>query len=502
MATYTTNYNLSKPDASDQYSAFRQSYNQNMDIIDQNLGGGGGGSSTLAGLNDVSITSAQDGQVLKYDANSSEWINANESSGGDTVSWTEVQQSGTKIAEIDINGTSTDVYAPTPPTNTSDLVNDSNFVSDASYVHTDNNFTSAYETKLGGIEAGAEVNVQSDWTEADSTSDAYIQNKPNLSAVATSGDYTDLSNTPSIPTKVSDLTNDSGFTATSWNQIQQSGTKIAEIDIDGTTTDVYAPTGGGGSSTLSGLSDVSLTTPLSNKAILRYNSTSQKWENDAEYITDCTPSAITAPRVKVAQISQTHGTSITVDDIYAPLPYISTYVNSGTQIADIEIESTTYHLFTPSNLSSYTNDSGFLTSNDVSAVALSGDYTDLINTPSIPTKVSDLNNDSGFTATSWSQIQNSGTKIAEINIDGTTTNVYAPDSSDTVLTNQTLTFVGTTATLSVLGVTADTKIFVFFHDVTIASNAGIVADTGSGVITFTASTAPTNTVVCDIIIKG
>ena len=156
----------------------------------------------------------------------------------------------------------------------------------------------------------------------------------------------------------------------------------------------------------------------------------------------------------------------------------------------------------PTNTSDLNNDSGFLTSNDVSAVALSGDYTDLINTPSIPTKVSDLNNDSGFTATSWSQIQNSGTKIAEINIDGTTTNVYAPDSSDTVLTNQTLTFVGTTATLSVVGVTADTLIFVFFHDVTIASNAGIVADTGSGVITFTASTAPTNTVVCDIIIKG
>lgn len=31
---------------------------------------------------------------------------------GDSVSWTQVQQSGTKIAEIDINGTSQDVYAP------------------------------------------------------------------------------------------------------------------------------------------------------------------------------------------------------------------------------------------------------------------------------------------------------------------------------------------------------------------------------------------------------
>lgn len=33
-----------------------------------------------------------------------------------------------------------------------------------------------------------------------------------------------------------------------WTQTQTTGTKIAEIDIDGTTTDVYAPSGGGGGS--------------------------------------------------------------------------------------------------------------------------------------------------------------------------------------------------------------------------------------------------------------
>lgn len=42
MATQTTNYNLSKPEATDPFSQFRQSYNDNMDIIDANLGGGGG----------------------------------------------------------------------------------------------------------------------------------------------------------------------------------------------------------------------------------------------------------------------------------------------------------------------------------------------------------------------------------------------------------------------------------------------------------------------------
>ena len=44
------------------------------------------------------------------------------------------------------------------PTKTSDLTNDDSVVKDASYVHTDNNYTSAEKTKLSGIEAGAQVN--------------------------------------------------------------------------------------------------------------------------------------------------------------------------------------------------------------------------------------------------------------------------------------------------------------------------------------------------------
>lgn len=44
-----------------------------------------------------------------------------------------------------------------------------------------NDFTDALLTKLNGISAGAEANVQSDWNESDSSSDAYIANKPDLS---------------------------------------------------------------------------------------------------------------------------------------------------------------------------------------------------------------------------------------------------------------------------------------------------------------------------------
>jgi len=86
MATYTTNYNLKKPDSSDPFGDFRSDYNDNLYIIDANLGGGGG-SSTLAGLSDVSITTPSNGQVLTYDSNDSSWKNANPSggSGGHTI---------------------------------------------------------------------------------------------------------------------------------------------------------------------------------------------------------------------------------------------------------------------------------------------------------------------------------------------------------------------------------------------------------------------------------
>ena len=42
MSTLTPNYYLEKPEATDPFGDFRQSYNANMDIIDANLGGGGG----------------------------------------------------------------------------------------------------------------------------------------------------------------------------------------------------------------------------------------------------------------------------------------------------------------------------------------------------------------------------------------------------------------------------------------------------------------------------
>lgn len=76
MATYTTNYNLEKPEASDPFGDFRESYNDNLDIIDANLGGGGGdvmdvevnGVSVVDGNKVAKITSYKEVTQAQYDA--------------------------------------------------------------------------------------------------------------------------------------------------------------------------------------------------------------------------------------------------------------------------------------------------------------------------------------------------------------------------------------------------------------------------------------------------
>lgn len=51
-----------------------------------------------------------------------------------------------------------------------------------------NPFTTEEKQKLRSIQAGAEQNVQSDWTMADSTDDRYIQHKPAM-ILLTPDDY-------------------------------------------------------------------------------------------------------------------------------------------------------------------------------------------------------------------------------------------------------------------------------------------------------------------------
>lgn len=140
-------------------------------------------------------SSSSDAYIQNKPTKLSQFTNDGDGTTGSSFATTSyVDTNGGKIDVIKVNGTSQAITNKavdiTVPTKTSDLANDSNLVEDASYVHTDNNYTTAEKNKLSGIATGAEVNVQSDWSVTSSSSDAYIKNKP---------------------TKVSQFTNDSGF---------------------------------------------------------------------------------------------------------------------------------------------------------------------------------------------------------------------------------------------------------------------------------------------------
>lgn len=62
----------------------------------------------------------------------------------------------------------------------------------------ENDFTDALKAKLEGIAAGAEVNVQADWNETNSSSDAFIANKPDLTVLAPLASPA-FTGTPTVP---------------------------------------------------------------------------------------------------------------------------------------------------------------------------------------------------------------------------------------------------------------------------------------------------------------
>ena len=76
----------------------------------------------------------------------------------------------------------------------------------------------------------AEQNVQSNWTETNTSSDAYIKNKPTLSTVATSGSYNDLSNKPTIPSVPSNLVTGSSNSYIIWVGTQSQYDAISTKD--------------------------------------------------------------------------------------------------------------------------------------------------------------------------------------------------------------------------------------------------------------------------------
>lgn len=166
-----------------------------------------------------------------------------------------------------------------------------------------------------------------------------------LATVATSGSYNDLDDQPTVPTALSDLSDDAthrlvtdtdktawnGKSTVSWSQIITTGQKIATVSIDGTPTDVYAPTGGGG-----GGGSVDSVNGQTGTVVL-----------DVDDINDVTVSGLA------------NNDALVYDSGWKNIP-LSTVALTG----------------------SYASLSG---KPSLATVATSGSYTDLLNKPSIPT---------------------------------------------------------------------------------------------------------------------
>lgn len=144
-------------------------------------------------LTDLGIVDGTAGQVLTTNG-SGEFTFTTITGGSGGAPYTLPTATTTALGGVKVDGTSITIDngiisasivtsyndltdTPSIPVNTSDLNNDSGFVTSVS------------------------------WTD--------VTSKPTFATVATSGSYTDLDDTPTIPTKTSDLTNDSGFITSS-----------------------------------------------------------------------------------------------------------------------------------------------------------------------------------------------------------------------------------------------------------------------------------------------
>lgn len=117
-----------------------------------------------------------------------------------------IQKNGTSAGTFTANATSDKTINITVPTKTSDITNDSGFVTSSvvdGYAKTADLATVATSGSYNDLSNKPTIpaaQVQSNWTQTTTTAADYIKNKPTLATVATSGSYNDLSNKPTIPT--------------------------------------------------------------------------------------------------------------------------------------------------------------------------------------------------------------------------------------------------------------------------------------------------------------
>ena len=335
---------------------------------------------------------------------------------------------------------------PTIPTKTSDLTNDSGYLTNVAWNDIDNKpstFTPSSHTHdvsditnfpiLATVATSGDYDdlsnkptipaaqVQTDWNAT--TGMASILNKPTLSTVATSGSYNDLSNKPSIPTTASDVS--------ALPDTTKYGASLS-LSIDDTTYIVTATLKDQSGNTLGTAQTIDL--PLESVVVSgRYDSVNKKvilTLKDGSEIDFSVADLISGLQTEITSANKLNADLI--DDSTSTNKFVlasdKTNWNSKVDASSLATVATSgsYNDLTDKPTipagqvnSDWNASSGvaqILNKPELATVATSGNYNDLSNKPTIPTvptNVSAFNNDAGYlTEIDWDDINNKPSTFA------------------------------------------------------------------------------------------
>ena len=299
------------------------------------------------------------------------------------------------------NGTSAGTFTANASANKTIALTDTTY-NDAT-TSTSGLMSASDKTKLNGIATGAEVNVQSDWDVADSSSDAFIKNKPTIPAAQVNSDWNansgvaEILNKPTIPSKTSDLNNDSGF-LTSSNAVTSFNGSTGAVTYTAPVTSVNGATGA-----------VTISVPTVNNATL----TIQKNGTTVKTFTANASRNVTANiTVPTATSDLTNDSGFITDAGVTSFNGSTGAVTYTAPVTSVNGNTGAVTVSVPTATSDLTNDSGFITSSDLPTVGNAtltiqkngtNVQTFTANATSnktanitVPTATSDLTNDSGF----------------------------------------------------------------------------------------------------------